>query len=491
MNGKITTVVLIVAVALCILSLASTAQGFSKVKLQKVDKNDPLKHLEALKGVPRALLIKHLKMAQAQKTKWVPQADGDAGKETIYNFLNAQYYGEISIGTPPQYFNVVLDTGSSNLWVPSYQCPWYNLACQLHNKYNSKKSQTYVANGTKFEIQYGSGSMAGFLSQDSVSIAGLSVRNQLFAEALSEPGLAFVAAQFDGILGLGFDRISVDGVPPVWYNLLSQGVVDEPVFAFWLNRNADDLNGGEMVLGGVDPDHYTGDFSFTPVTRAAYWQFAVNEMTIGGQPFGGCDGGCQAIADTGTSLIAGPTKAVEKINKLIGATGIITSECEQLIEQYGPEIVKYFLEGFNPQQICTSIGLCPGDYCSGCETVMTLIKTILGSNATETEIIALLETICSFIPNPNGQSTVDCSRLPTLPNFDIVIPTDKGPKTYTLTPEQYILKVSVGPQSQCISGFIGLDVPSGPLWILGDVFLGVYYTQFDFGNKRLGFATST
>lgn len=71
-----------------------------------------------------------------------------------------------------------------------------------------------------------------------------------------------------GILGLAFESIAQTGQPPFVANLVSQGLLDENLFSFYLGRGL--LDGSTLTIGGVDKAHYTGEFAYTPVTSQTY-----------------------------------------------------------------------------------------------------------------------------------------------------------------------------------------------------------------------------
>ncbi|KAI4372303.1 hypothetical protein MLD38_010549 [Melastoma candidum] len=444
---------------------------------------------------------------------WIGLLRDSKGTDVVYlkNFLDAQYYGDIGIGTPPQKFTVIFDTGSSNLWVPSSKC-YFSVACYLHSKYTSSKSSTYQKNGKPASIQYGSGAISGFFSIDDVTVGDVVVKGQEFIEATSEPSVTFIVAKFDGILGLGFQEISVGNATPVWDNMLKQGLIKEPVFSFWLNRKAEEEQGGELVFGGVDPNHFKGEHTYVPITQKGYWQFDMGDVLIDGKATGYCASGCAAIADTGTSLLAGPSEVVTMINRAIGASGVATQECKEVVSQYGQTILNMLLADVAPRMICSQIEVCTFDgirgvsagiesvvgnrgrrsgalgdaMCNTCEMAVFWMESQILQNQSKERILNYVDELCNYVPNAVGQTAVDCGKIPTMPPVSFTI----GGKVFELSAKDYILKVGEGPSAQCISGFIGLDIPPprGPLWILGDIFIGRYHTIFDYGKSRVGFA---
>ncbi|KAK9515430.1 hypothetical protein VZT92_026079 [Zoarces viviparus] len=257
-----------------------------------------------------------------------------SGSESMTNDADLSYYGMISIGTPPQSFSVIFDTGSSNLWVPSVYCS--SQACKNHRRFNPPKSSTFQLGDQTLSIQYGTGSMTGHLAIDNVEVGGITVSKQMFGISKTEaPFMASMAA--DGILGLAFQSIASDDVVPVFDNMVKQGLVSQPLFSVYLSSNSE--QGSEVVFGGIDSSHYTGQITWVPLTSDTYWQIQMDSVTINGEVVA-CSGGCQAIIDTGTSLVVGPTKDINNMNAWVGAStnqyGEATVYCQNI--QSMPEV---------------------------------------------------------------------------------------------------------------------------------------------------------
>ncbi|XP_076860988.1 nothepsin [Brachyhypopomus gauderio] len=238
--------------------------------------------------------------------------------ERLYSFMDAQYFGQVSLGTPEQNFTVVFDTGSADLWVPSFYC--ISQACESHKKFKAFESSTYVHDGRVFGIHYGSGHMLGVQARDVLRVGTLTVVNQNFGESVYEPGRAFVKTKFDGILGLSYPILAKEHGLPVFDNMIGQSKVDQPVFSFYLSMNASDGFGGELLLGGVDEELFVPPINWVPVTLKGYWQIKIDEVKIQGTTAFCHTHSCHAIVDTGTSLISGPTAEIRILQQLIGAT---------------------------------------------------------------------------------------------------------------------------------------------------------------------------
>lgn len=336
--------------------------------------------------------------AKGIKNEYKVKKDGSI---VINDYENSQYYGQIALGTPNQKFNVIFDTGSSDLWVASSNC---DSSCGRHAKYNAAKSSTYIANGTSFDITYGSGPVSGYQSVDNLNFGGLVVKDQEFAEVTNAIGLgaAYKLGKFDGILGMAFGVLSVNHVTTPFDNLVAQGLVENAQFAFYLGNSAEDK--GELVLGGTDPAHYSGAITWVPLLAATYWEITLSGLTIDGVSY---TSGTKAIVDSGTSILTAPSEVVASIAKQLGGK----------------------------------------------------------------EIIA-------------GEYLVPCN-YDTFPDFTFLI----DGNNYVLSARDYLL-----PDGElCLLGMIGMDIPepTGPLWILGDIFMRKYYTVFDSANKRVGFALAT
>ncbi|XP_057583138.1 pregnancy-associated glycoprotein 2-like [Hippopotamus amphibius kiboko] len=314
------------------------------------------------------------------------------------NYMDMFYVGTITIGTPPQEFRILFDTGSSDLWVHSTYCS--SISCRAHKLFNPRLSTSFRRSERPFDIKYISARIVGILGYDIVRIGSLVNTVQVFGMSKKQTGLNYKT--FDGILGLGFPSLAILGTTPVFDNLKRRGIISDPVFAFYLSTRKQ--NGSMLMIGGVDHRYHKGELKWIPVPQTLFWQMIMNHIIMNGTVVG-CFQGCRAILDTGAVLLAGPTRVVTTIHKLISA------------KRAGKEY----------QVPCDSIRSLP-----------TLIFNINGND-------------------------------------------------YPVPAEAYIWKSPLG---NCFSNFQGGTEKwaKSESWVLGNIFMRLYFSVFDRGNRRIGLA---
>eukprot|EP00128_Syssomonas_multiformis_P017738 Colp12_sorted_trinity150504_noHs@18533 len=234
------------------------------------------------------------------------------------------YTGEIQIGFPGQNFRVCFDTGSANLWVPSRKCdPVISPACGTHQRYDSTLSLTSQPDGRQFTIAYGTRTVRGSFVVDDLTFGGYRIRGITFGQVTVEMDPFFTTVAFDGVLGMGFTQLAVDGVTPPFEALFNQGSV-QGMFAFYLSSTPGDET-SVLTLGGYDLGYTRGGMvTWVPLVAQDYWRIRINDIGVNDQSINICTG-CGAIIDSGSSLIVGPNA-----NQLISQIGYLNPDCSNM-----------------------------------------------------------------------------------------------------------------------------------------------------------------
>mmetsp|Transcript_116365 Transcript_116365/g.267087 ORF Transcript_116365/g.267087 Transcript_116365/m.267087 type:complete len:418 (+) Transcript_116365:44-1297(+) len=248
-------------------------------------------------------------------------------------FVHAiDYVANITVGTPPQHFRVLFDTGSGHLLLPSTRCT--DAACKTHRAYNSTASHSFAAlehnstdNGTAKatlvpltkDVEFNSGKVHGELATERVCLfEDVCAEKAGFIEALSESSQPFLGANWDGVFGLGLN-ISDSPLFNVHAGLLRNFKL--PVFSVYLAAHLGEES--DITFGGIREDRMESpkDLFYIPVSSPGYWQFKLDDIAVGGKNLNlgcGCKGCCQAVLDTGSSLIMAPSFVYHLLQKKLG-----------------------------------------------------------------------------------------------------------------------------------------------------------------------------
>ncbi|GAA5917642.1 hypothetical protein JCM5296_004228 [Sporobolomyces johnsonii] len=217
------------------------------------------------------------------------------------------------LGSEQQTFNILMDSGSADFWVPSSSCD----GCGRHAAIGPDTSSSFNNSGKPFSVSYGTGNVAGVTVSDTATIAGLNLTTLQFGVATTESSdFSDNSVPFDGLMGLGQSILSSQGIPTPIEQLASDGLVKSAQMGYHLGRVSDGKNDGEITFGGVDASKFNGSLTEIPnVNQQGFWEGAVDDVAVDGQSLN--LSGRTAILDTGTTLLIAPAPDAEAIHAAI------------------------------------------------------------------------------------------------------------------------------------------------------------------------------
>ncbi|EED23769.1 aspartic-type endopeptidase (CtsD), putative [Talaromyces stipitatus ATCC 10500] len=231
------------------------------------------------------------------------------------------YFFEMDFGSNNQSMWILFDTGGTNSWVFGTNCTVP--ACEMHNTFGQNDSTTLQTSGNTFSVGYGSGTVSGLLSSDTVKLANFSF--QLTFGLVNNASKDFVDYPMDGILGLGRSKSSTTGTSTAMEAIDNAKLLPSNIVGISLQRNEDGAKDGEVTFGGVDASKFEGDITYTSVISTTdRWEIPLGDAVVAGTRLNVT--GKSAIIDTGTSYIFLPPADASALHALIPGSALSGQE---------------------------------------------------------------------------------------------------------------------------------------------------------------------
>lgn len=357
-----------------------------------------------------------------------------AHNEPLKNYRSRMYTGQLSIGTPPQQFSVVFDTGSSDPWIISDRANNEFTRPQFIHYYNSGASTTYIGDETDtFEIQYGKGNVIGYVATDLCNIIDLQLYNCTFG-IVTEFDQAFMSSELplDGIVGLGYSHASSAHILPLIDQLYQSKLIDSRVFSFKLTNES---NTGSVFTIGSDVFDVQGT---SMDANTDTHTLSSNELH--------------------TMAVLGPHQI-----------GLWLLRLDSIIINHDQLNNTCSVNNNRTSNSCVILVDSGSSFIGLPSTLYTTVSNIIISNRAD----------CS---SDNNVIACTDNHINNLPDFGLQLTDIHGvQRDFIITPQEYMYQNIIGIQ-QISTHSSNLDII-----IIGDTFLKNYYTIFNMDNHTVSF----